>query len=244
MQTEEIVEVKTAIAVTEDALRLLCDRVERMAAEAQPDRLGNRSPVRYRGKLVDKSKIAFDSSDELLAYQNRNSRRLTELDITWSRALSEEGLTIWMGHIIILRASAKGDVSYTSQARQYLEDFAEAARAPWAWMWWRTGDILFGAVMAMLVGFYVLLAIYGSNEAGTGGTTPSQKSYGYGGLLVFAVVAIIATLAYLRSWIFPRTLFAIGQGKSRFETLRRWHWLPVGALAGLIVKVAWDFLSR
>jgi hypothetical protein len=246
VRTEEIVEVKTAVAVTEEALRLLCQRIDQLAAEAEPDRLSGRRPqVLYHGELVGGNKFTFETAEELLEYQNRHDRRITTLFISLSGGFGSNRISVTIsedGGTYAFKGSAGGEVGEALRVRHYLEDFAAAIRAPWAWMWWNSGNILFGALLLTLFLGYGLLAFYASDKPSP--AVSDARAMGYSGLITFGFFAALFLLYQMRKKFFPRAILALGQERTRYESLKKWHWLPIAAVAGLVVKVVYDWISK
>lgn len=247
MQTEEIIEVKTAVAVTEEALKLLCQRLEEEAAKEKPDILGKnvKGHVRCYGELNNGSKITFEDTKELLAYQNSRKRRIQMLMISLSLGgiFNDSGVSVTVSNAgRALRATSKGEIGEAVRLRHYLEDFAEAVRAPWRWMWWHTDNILLVLFFLCVSGSIVLMAVYVPSKPSAPPPPPGGewKSAALGVLFPVAVIAFLFVLNRLRHWFFPRAIIAIGQEKVRFEQLKKWHWLVIGLLfttvMGLVVR--------
>ena len=247
MRTEEIVEVRTAVAVTEEALRLLCKRIEDFAAAVDLNATtGRPSKVLYHGELVGGNKFSFGTAEELLAYQNRYDRRIITLIVSLSIGFNERQFSIIVSEKAggyAFKGTAAGEVGEALQNKQYLEDFAASIRAPWRWMWWHAGDILFGLFFAFLLFVFAVVPFFLPDNPTPAPTQASHRAGAWLTIYFVGAIASIFAMYQVRKHVFPRAIIALGQGKARFETLKRWHWVPVTATAGLVVKIIWDLIG-
>jgi hypothetical protein len=229
--------------------RALCKHIEDLADAAELDPLsGGRKPkVRHHGELVGGNSFSFDTAEELLGYQNRYDRRITKLFITLSIGLRDHGVSAIMSEDTwshAFKGTASGEVQEALAIRQHLEDFAAAIQAPWWWMWWNTFNLLWGVGVFAFVAFYLWLAFFLPDHAVIPKVTDAEaaRSSGKVGLSLLGIFALMGILSLLRKRLFPKMLIAIGQGRARYEKLKRWHWIPITAGAGLLLKILWDGL--
>lgn len=247
VRTEEIVEINTAVAISEDALRRLCLQIEEVAT-AEEAKGGKRPTVLYHGELVGGNKFIFETHDELLAYQNRYERRIATLYITLSIGF-RDGVSVIISEAGVgyaFKGTASGEVGEAVRMRHHLEDFASAIRAPWWWMWWNTFNVIFGLGMLVFIAFYATLAFFVPEEAVVPKQTDGQaaRSVGRFGLGAIGLIGMIVVLGIMRKRFFPRALIGLGQGKERLERLKKWHWLPIGAMASLLAKIIYDLMTK
>ena len=203
MRTEEIVEVKTAVAVTEEALKLVCQRIEEIAAKAEPEAISGRRPkVLYHGELVGGNKFSFETAEDLLAYPNRYDRRIITLIISLSLGFRDREISVIVSEnagSYAFKGSSSGEVGEAVRNKHHLEDFAAAIRAPWRWMWWHTGDMLFALVFGFILFLVIGVPFLVSDGPPVSPTPAINRSSAILTLCLVGVIGAIFVL-YLELW--------------------------------------------
>lgn len=208
------------------------------------DRIGN---VEIRVDCADDASRNFTSVRELIVYENPKAKEIRRIHLNArsddfsKRATIDLSGSRWRG--ISLNYTARDDV--VSRLRTETLDIIAGMR-PWYSIMHRVDFVSVSVFAYMLLWFgllavvaFKLLPVSESNES-----DPSSSAFAQ--LVVFGVIAALFGIGIIlnrfRDSIFPRAVFTIGQGESRFKQLERFQWGFVIAFlasfsAGLVIAL-------
>lgn len=207
-------------------------------------RIGN---VKFQADCADDVSRSFDSVRELVAYENPKAKEIRRIHLSacsddyTKRARIDLSGSRWRG--ISLDFSARDDV--VSRLRTDCLEVIAGMR-PWYSIMHRIDFVSLG-VLAYAVLWLALLAVVAFKLVpGSDSQESNVSSSALGQLVVIGIIAALFSSGIIvnrfRDFIFPRAVFRIGQGESRFKQLERVHWGVVVAFlasfaAGLVIAV-------
>lgn len=220
------------IIVDENQLRYLSEMVK--------ERFGE---VEYGIKTIDGVQYVYSSIDDLLAYNNPNSRKITEISIRGnlynggSSSVSELYLSIGdrskseLSCFMQLKCLEESDITYF---KSRMEDFVKDYSVEYWWMYKPVFYLIFGACLYLLLA--VILPWY------IGGEYHVYISHNIVASLCWSVLCMAVTILMVKKglwWLFPAGGFRIGEQVKVLDwkvNARKWILgLITTVVAGLIV---------
>jgi hypothetical protein len=141
MQTSEVVKVEGAALVTKEALdechRTLLDAGKR-CVELAKEQHEKGTPIepRYTARLADGASVTFGSFEDLLAYSNRNDRRITRLTArTEPYHLAPLAVELSFGDGDGYIATVKGEEAEALRIKERCRDIAARVRTYHGWLY-------------------------------------------------------------------------------------------------------------
>lgn len=236
MESHFTVELPQAFVVGEAELKKLTDLLS--------DRIG---PFEIRAECVDDVTRTFKTVKEISGYENSKGKELRRLHVSARSEDFKKRATIdlygsqWRG--ISLDFDARDDV--VSRLRADVLEIVGGMR-PWYSAFHRVDfvSILVVTYLVLWIGLLIFVAVKQFPSEAPKEASPSSSALAqliiYGAIAGVFVVGIV--LNRFRDTIFPRAVFLIGQGKSRFQHLERIQWgiviaFIVSFVAGAIIAV-------
>ena len=234
MDAHYSVELPHAFIAGEDELKKLADLLS--------DRIGN---LEIHSDCADDMDRTFKNVKELAAFENAKGKEIRRLHISArsddfeKRARIDLSGSRWRG--ISLNFEARDDV--VSRLRTDVLEIIGGMR-PWYAALHRVDfvSIAFLAYLLLWCGLLIVVAFRWVPVDLAEEPNPSASALAqlviYGGIAVLITVGIV--LNRFRDSVFPRAVFLIGQGKSRFQHLERIQWGIIVAFfvsfaAGLVI---------
>ncbi len=223
------VELSQALVVGEDELKKLAD--------LRSERIGQ---LEVWADCADDVSRTFKNVNELLAFENVRGKEIRRLHLSArsddfeKRARIDFSGSRWPG--IVLDFVGRDDV--VSRLRTGVFDLV-GGTLPW-YAWLHRVDYGFVAILACFLTWFGSLTavafkwipVDGSKEQNPSGSALAQ-------LMVFGWFGVLLATGILlnrfRNSVFPRAVFLIGQGKSRFQHLERIQW---GIVIAFIVSIS------
>jgi hypothetical protein len=204
-------------------------------------------PVKTRIKCVDGITRELASVSDLLQYENPRSKEIIELRLSarsedFSREASIDfSSSTWRGISLEFRA----DEDSVSKLKTGTLDIIDGAR-PWYGPVQSIDFVFAGIVAVLFLWFAAFLTIALSKtrrSTAKASTKLTDKQSAVGQLVMFGVLAAIFAVGFILNFLrdswFPRAVFAIGQGDTRFQSLERFHWgFLIAILASVIAGIA------
>ena len=195
---------------------------------------------------VDKIEREFNTIKELIAYENSKSKRIRRIHLSARSDNYSKSATIVFRDSFLMGVSinVNGREDVVSRLKEEILDIVAGMR-PWYDIFARL-DL----VPIIGVGFLILLFIFSIFilfEWIPVADSPSSDSKNVKGSALLIVCWLITSLGLwgfyrLRGILFPRAVFTIGQGESRFRILEKVRWGVVIAFfvsfaAGLVLLI-------
>ena len=232
MHADYSVNLKWTFVLGEDELK----KLSRLLSE----RIGS---VAYRAHCADDVARSFTTIAEVMSYENSRQSQIKQFRMS---ACSDDHLkhaTIDMSDSeyrgISLDFHGRDDV--VDRLRADVLDILSGMR-PWFGIFHRVNFVLasLGAILVVFFGFLVLLALNQVRTTKSSGDGRDAVAVAriYGTVFLFVLLGWLLNL--IRNRLFPRAMFLIGQGKTRFQRLERFQWgfviaFVVSFLAGLVI---------
>ncbi len=234
-------ELSQAFVVGPDELKKLVDLLQK--------RIGK---VGISTDCIDKIQRKFSTVEELIDYENPKSKRICRIYLS-AREGFEESSTIafrdsssFSGSVSLSITAGEGVVL---QLKDKMLDIVAGTR-PWYNLLARFDLVTLTGLVSYLLFFVVVVILSTFIAFKFGLISDSKEEMELGDQLrVFILLtSIIFSIVYfaffskLLKWLFPLGIFAIGQGRSRYETLERIQWCVVIAFmvslaAGVVLLI-------
>ena len=241
MDSHYSVELPHAFVIGSDELKKLAALLD--------ERIGK---VEIRVDCADDASRNFTSVRDLVAYENTKTKEIRRIHLAArsddfsKRATIDLSGSRWRG--ISLDFTARDDV--VSRLRTETLDIIAGMR-PWYSIMHRIDFVSVGFFSYILL-WFGLLAVVAFRlvpVSDSTSSTPSASAFAqlviYGGIAALFGIGIVFNR--FRDSVFPRAVFAIGQGESRFNHLERVQWgiviaFVVSFAAGLVTAV-WQAIA-
>jgi hypothetical protein len=240
MQTREVVEIKTAVVITGGTLEE-CHRVLRDVAEKARQRITAPSEtfgVEYTARLADGARVTFASFEELFNYSNRWDRRLVAVtcrtEPRFRSDVTRVELELGRGVATVFSAVIEGEVGEALSIKELCKNIQARVRTGYGWMYLFPLELTYFGIGALALSLFILMCV-----------TFVEK-----GLETFNTLGIVAALlfpamtlgALSRGFLFPRTVFEIGQEVERQATrkgIRKWVLTAIVLGVPLALLIRW-----
>ena len=199
------------------------------------DSLGS---VTFSIDCADGRSYDFESVEDLINYENPNSKKILQLrlfvrsvdDLVGSSITFDSVSGIIPGIYMRLRVEENDLLNLKDK----IEDVIAGMR-PWYHIITRFAIwITCCVVILVITAEAIILKLSGIME-----NVDDDMKYPVSRLIVFGTAGLIGYPVYkMLSTCFPRGIFAIGQGKSRFSNLKKLHGVMLSIIIGLIFFVA------
>jgi len=223
------VELSQAFVAGEEELKKLTDLLS--------NRIGS---FEICAHCTDNVSRTFKTVKELAAYENARGKSICRISISSrsddfkKRAEIDLSGSRWRG--ISLDIEARDDV--VSRLRTEIKDLVDGMR-PWYTVLHRV-DFQSIAIFAYLLLGFVLLFVVGFNWISVNNSQQQNPSgsalaqlVAYSGIAALFIMGLV--MNRVRDSLFPRAVFLIGQGKTRFQHLERIQW---GVVVAFLVSFA------
>ena len=215
-------------------------------------------PPKLSTECLDDVERSFDSFNELDSYENPPNRTITSLSISSSVSWREESNVAIERASVYFRSDEAVSITVEGQERDSVElrdklnDIVDGTKN---WYTFIT-KTLNSIVTSVLVSFiWMMILLYYVRSTST--PEPTQTSWmevpfptlvltlATVILVVFAPpIAMPFALDRLQKSLFPKTYFALGQGKKRNQTTERIRWGLVFFIPGMAVSAALFLANR
>lgn len=197
---------------------------------------------------IDKIEREFDTIKDLIAYENSKSKRICRIHLSARSDNYSKSAAIvfrdpsWLISGVSINVNGREDV--VSRLKEEIRDIVAGMR-PWYDVFAR---IDLGTIIS--IGFLILLVVlsifilFEWIPVSDSTSSDSDNAKGSAFSIVFLVITSLGLWGFyrLRRILFPRAVFTIGQGESRFRILETVHWGVVIAFfvslaAGLVLLI-------
>ena len=203
--------------------------------ELLEDSLGS---VNFSVKCAGGRSYNFESVEDLINYENPKSKKILKLYLFVHSADDRRSSLISFDSDSGIIPGIYMKLEVEENELLTLEDKIEdviAGMRPWYNIMSRLSIwIIIGVTFLIAIASLIILKLSGIME-----NVDADTRYSVSRVIVFGTAALIGYPVYkMLSTCFPRGVFAIGQGKSRFSNLKKFHGVMVSIIIGLIFFVA------
>ena len=197
---------------------------------------------------VDKIKREFKTVESLIAYENPKLKRISRLHLRSRSDDDSKSATIafrepsWLWEGVSIDITGREGVA--SRLKEKVLDVLSGMR-PW-YSWIASVDLLTTFAIVFIIPFIILpifilfewIPVSDSPPSNSG----SVKGSAISTLFLLSTLLCFGGLHRLRGFLFPKIVFAIGQGESRFKLLEKIRWgviisFGVSFAAGLLLLI-------
>ena len=215
--------------------------------ETLKNRIGE---VHISADCADNIDRKFESLDELIAYENPKSKEICSLYLTASSDDYSQSASInfssfhWRG----ISIKCTGSEEHVSKCKEDILDIVAGMR-----LWYNSmhseyiAPVIYSTFALLFLGWclsfiwYLFLKFEWGSVSNPNPTTVETVGVLNSIMYAFQLVFCILSISYkkLRDYAFPPTLFAIGQGTSRFKHKEKIQWCVI---IGFIISLAAGFI--
>ena len=204
------------------------------------DRIGK---VHISVECVDGISREFNTVRDLIAYENSKSKRIHRIHIRSRSNDYSKSATIVFRDSFRFGAGVSIDVigreDVVSRLKEEILDVMAGMR-PWYNVIARA-DLFIVLVIGYGILYFIAKIVVGFKWAPLSDSSVSQSSRRKAEAIVLLFFLGVYGLDQLRGFLFPKLVFTIGQGESRFRLLEKVRWcviiaLLVSIIAGIITK--------
>lgn len=189
--------------------------------------------VNIRVDCVDSIEREFKTAKDLIAYENPKSKRIQRIYLTARSDDYSKSATIvfrdssYVGTGISIDITGREDVA--SRLKEKVLDVLSGMR-PW-YSWIARVDLVKTFAIVFIIPF-IILPIFILFEWIPVSDSPPSNSANVKGSAISILFLLSTLLCFwglhqLRGFLFPKIVFAIGQGESRFKLLEKTRWVVV-----------------
>ena len=215
-------------------------------------------PPKISTECLDDVERSFNSFDELASYENPSTRRITSLSISssvsWQKEASVaiERASVYFHSDEAVLITVEGQERDSVELRDQLNEIVHGTKN---WFTFIT-KTLNSIVTSFLVSFiWMMILLYYVRSTSTPESTQTSWMEVPFPILVLTLATVILVvfappiampfaLERMQKSLFPRTYFALGQGKRRYQTTERIRWGLVFFIPGMAVSGALFLANR